>query len=77
MSDAKIISKELRSFATKEKAEFRNYEQGDITAAVKEHYRKMRSRQTYEYVLRMKKKYLTFKSKTTSSLLHLEISIIL
>ncbi len=45
---------------SKEKSEFRNYEQGDITAAVKEHYRKMRSRQTYEYVLRMKKKYLTF-----------------
>ncbi len=44
----------------KEKSEFRNYEQGDITAAVKEHYRKMRSRQTYEYVQRMKKKYLTF-----------------
>jgi inositol oxygenase len=45
---------------TKEKAEFRNYEQGDITAAVKEHYRKMRSRQTYEYVLRMKKKWCYF-----------------
>lgn len=44
----------------KEKAEFRNYDQGDITAAVKEHYRKMRSRQTFEYVQRMKKKYLTF-----------------
>jgi len=44
----------------KEKEEFRNYEQGDITAAVKEHYHKMRSRQTYEYVQRMKKKYLTF-----------------
>jgi inositol oxygenase len=44
----------------KEKSEFRNYEQGDITAAVKEHYRKMRSRQTYDYVQRMKKKYLTF-----------------
>ena len=44
----------------KEKTDFRNYEQGEITAAVKEHYRKMRSRQTYEYVLRMKKKYLTF-----------------
>jgi inositol oxygenase len=44
----------------KEKSEFRNYEQGDITAAVKEHYRKMRSRQTYEYVQQMKKKYLTF-----------------
>ena len=39
---------------------FRNYEQGDITAAVKEHYRKMRSRQTYDYVQRMKAKYLTF-----------------
>ena len=26
---------------------FRNYDQGDITATVKEHYRKMRSRQTY------------------------------
>ncbi|MEL6944455.1 MAG: inositol oxygenase family protein, partial [Bacteroidota bacterium] len=39
---------------------FRNYEQGDITAAVKEHYRKMRSRQTLDYVQRMKKKYLTY-----------------
>ena len=45
---------------TKEKSDFRNYEQGDITAAVKEHYRKMRSRQTLDYVLKMKKKYLTF-----------------
>ena len=44
----------------KEKEQFRNYEQGDITAAVKEHYRKMRSRQTYAYVQRMKAKYLTF-----------------
>ena len=44
----------------KEKEQFRNYDQGDITAAVKEHYRKMRSRQTYEYVQRMKAKYLTF-----------------
>lgn len=44
----------------KEKSKFRNYEQGDITAAVKDHYYKMRTRQTYEYVQRMKKKYLTF-----------------
>ena len=44
----------------KEKEEFRNYDQGEITAAVKEHYRKMRSRQTYDYVQRMKAKYLTF-----------------
>ena len=44
----------------KEKSEFRNYEQGDITAAVKDHYYKMRTRQTYDYVQRMKKKYLTF-----------------
>ncbi|CAN5152546.1 hypothetical protein BH23BAC1_BH23BAC1_49080 [soil metagenome] len=44
----------------KEKKDFRNYEKGDITAAVKEHYRKMRSRQTYDYVLRMKAKHLTF-----------------
>lgn len=42
------------------KKSFRNYEQGDITAAVKEHYRKMRSRQTYAYVQRMKEKYLTY-----------------
>lgn len=39
---------------------FRNYDQGDITAAVKEHYRKMRSRQTLEYVQRMKAKYTSF-----------------
>lgn len=43
-----------------EKKEFRNYDQGEITAAVKEHYRKMRSRQTVAYVQRMKKKYLGF-----------------
>ena len=42
------------------KKEFRNYDQGDVTAAVKEHYRKMRKNQTYSYVQRMKKKYLTF-----------------
>ena len=46
--------------ATKTKEEFRNYDQGDVTAAVKEHYRKMRSRQTVTYVQRMKAKYLTF-----------------
>jgi inositol oxygenase len=40
--------------------EFRNYEQGTITAAVKEHYRKMRLNQTYSYVQRMKAKYLTY-----------------
>jgi len=39
---------------------FRNYDQGEITAAVREHYRKMRSRQTLDYVQRMKRKYLTF-----------------
>ncbi|TBH75818.1 inositol oxygenase family protein [Aquirufa nivalisilvae] len=50
----------METTIAKEKTEFRNYEQGDITAAVKEHYRKMRSRQTYDYVQRMKKKYLTF-----------------
>ena len=42
------------------KKEFRNYDQGDVTAAVKEHYRKMRSRQTVDYVERMKAKYLKF-----------------
>lgn len=40
--------------------EFRNYETGALVAAVREHYRKMRSRQTYDYVQRMKAKYLTF-----------------
>lgn len=43
------------------KKEFRNYNQGEITAAVREHYRKMRTNQTYDYVQRMKAKYLTFK----------------
>ena len=42
------------------KQEFRNYETGALVAAVREHYRKMRSRQTYDYVQRMKAKYLTF-----------------
>jgi len=48
------------SITTKDKQEFRNYDQGDITAAVREHYRKMRSRQTYDYVKRMQEKYLTY-----------------
>lgn len=39
---------------------FRNYEAVDVKAAVKEHYRKMRSKQTFEYVQRMHKKYLTY-----------------
>lgn len=41
--------------------EFRNYYKDDpITESVRDHYRKMRSRQTFNYVQRMKKKYLTF-----------------
>ncbi len=39
---------------------FRNYEAVDISAAVKEHYRKMRKNQTVDYVQRMHKKYLNF-----------------
>lgn len=41
------------------KESFRNYDQGDVTAAVREHYRKMRQNQTYDYVQRMKQKYLS------------------
>tara|TARA_Y100001933_G_scaffold152313_1_gene150774 strand:- start:335 stop:1147 length:813 start_codon:yes stop_codon:yes gene_type:complete len=43
-----------------EEKTFRNYEAVDVSAAVREHYRKMRRNQTYEYVQRMHKKYLTF-----------------
>lgn len=39
---------------------FRNYEAVDVKAAVKEHYRKMRKNQTYDYVQGMHRKYLTF-----------------
>lgn len=39
---------------------FRNYEAVDVSAAVREHYRKMRKNQTYDYVQRMHKKYLTY-----------------
>ncbi len=39
---------------------FRNYDQSDVTTAVRNHYRKMRQKQTLEYVRRMQKKYLTF-----------------
>ncbi len=46
--------------ANVEKKEFRNYDQSDVTAAVREHYRKMRLNQTYDYVGRMKKKYLSY-----------------
>lgn len=43
-----------------EKKSFRNYDHSDVTAAVREHYRKMRMNQTYDYVSRMKEKYLTY-----------------
>lgn len=43
-----------------DKAAFRNYAATDVKAAVREHYRKMRANQTYDYVQRMKAKYLTF-----------------
>ena len=39
---------------------FRNYEAVDVKASVKEHYRKMRTKQTLEYVRSMHKKYLKF-----------------
>lgn len=39
---------------------FRNYEAVDVKTAVKEHYRKMRQNQTYDYVQRMHNKYLKF-----------------
>lgn len=39
---------------------FRNYKDIDVNAAVREHYRKMRERQTFEYVQRMQHKYLKF-----------------
>ncbi len=39
---------------------FRNYDQSEDTAAVREHYRKMRSGQTFDYVQRMKAKYLKY-----------------
>lgn len=41
---------------------FRNYEAPDVSAAVKEHYRKMRKNQTLDYVQRMHAKYLTFEN---------------
>jgi inositol oxygenase len=42
-------------------AQFRDYYKEDpIIAAVRGHYRKMRERQTVDYVQRMKHKYLTF-----------------
>lgn len=43
-----------------DKSTFRNYHATDVKAAVLEHYRKMRQNQTYDYVQRMKAKYLTF-----------------
>lgn len=39
---------------------FRNYEAPDVSQAVKEHYRKMRTYQTVDYVQDMHRKYLTF-----------------
>ena len=39
---------------------FRVYDNSDVKAAVREHYRKMRKNQTLDYVQGMHKKYLTF-----------------
>eukprot|EP01134_Creolimax_fragrantissima_P005612 CFRG5612T1 len=44
----------------KKEKRFRNYENSNVAAAVKDHYRKMRTKQTYAYVQAMKKKYLTY-----------------
>ena len=41
---------------------FRDYESTDVKATVREHYRKMRSRQTVDYVESMHRKYLTYKN---------------
>jgi len=43
-----------------EEKTFRNYDAPDVSVAVKEHYRKMRKNQTYDYVQNMQKKYLKF-----------------
>jgi inositol oxygenase len=45
---------------SEERIEFRNYDKLDVNHAVREHYRKMRQNQTYEYVQKMKDNYLTF-----------------
>jgi len=39
---------------------FRNYDVLDVDAAVRQHYKKMRKHQTFDYVTRMKEKYLTY-----------------
>ena len=41
-------------------ANFRNYDEGETIATVRENYRKMRTNQTVEYVRRMRNKYLAF-----------------
>lgn len=43
-----------------QETQFRNYESGDRIDAVRDHYKKMRARQTVDYNLNMREKYLTF-----------------
>ena len=43
-----------------DKTEFRNYSTLSVDDAERDHYRKMRTSQTYDYVRRMHEKYLTF-----------------
>jgi inositol oxygenase len=45
---------------TKDVALFRDYTLTPQTKAIAEHYKKMRTKQTVEYVRRMKAKYLTY-----------------
>ena len=44
---------------------FRDYESTDVKASVREHYRKMRSRQTVDYVASMHRKYLNYQNPMT------------
>ena len=47
--------------ASKDHTDFRRYPRGDAASGVREHYRKMRSRQTVAYNQRVREKYLDFK----------------
>ncbi len=55
-----MISHNFVRMETTTEKQFRNYTQGDTIEIIRDNYRKMRSRQTVEYVERMRKEYLTF-----------------
>ena len=61
---AKVADKVALTEAGKELEEFRNYEDSQRQSTVQRHYRLMRTHQTYDFTMRMHKKFCSFDKAT-------------